>query len=202
MFAQDQSLPISIHPSEPDALFFEVVNRLDAFGVDESRVEKDADGRICLGPEDMMRVLEFEANTGFRSPYALGRALDTRRAYEHMGILAIRLDLSGRFDVDSPADSDAALRYISRNIRELDACYRCVDTTLVMLLPETGTRSDCVGAARRIRMALSEIGITADIGAAATRLKEGAHGHEYMGSALVALVEAMAEPERIAFVEV
>ena len=200
MLAPDQNLQTA---ASPDAtLFDEVVSRLDAFGVDENNVEMDAQGRVCLDPNDMMRVLEFEANTGFRSPYALGRALDTRRAYEHMGILAIRLDLSTRFDVGSPADTDAALRYISKNVRELDACYRCIDTTLVMLLPETGTKSDIIGAARRIRMALSEIGINADIGAAATRLKEGAHGHEYMGSALIALVDAMSEPERIAFVEV
>ena len=183
-------------------MFAEITARLDAFGVHSERVEMDSRGRISLDPEDMMRVLELEANTGFRSPYALGRALDTRRQYEHMGILAIQLDLSGHCDVTKPEDVDRVLRYLSTHVRELDACYRCLDMTLVMLLPETGTKDEIIGAARRLRAALTSAGVSADIGAAATRYREGAHGHEYMGSALVALVDALSAPDRIAFAEV
>lgn len=182
--------------------FEEVVSRLGAFGIEADDVEMDNRGRVSLAPEHMLRVLEFEAHTGFRSPFALGRALDTRREYKHMGVLAIRLDLTGLCDISQPEHVDRVLRQLSANVRELDACYRCVDTTLVMLLPETGTRDRIIGAARRIRMALCRMGISAAFGGSATKMREGALGHEYMGAALVALAESQSLPERIAFCEV
>lgn len=189
-------------PATWQKLFDEIVTRLDAFGVDRDRIDLDSRGRICLDPEDMMRVLELEANTGFGSSYALGRALDTRRQYEHMGILAIQLDLTDQCDISKPEEVNRVLRYLSTHVRELDACYRCLDATLVMLLPETGSKSEIVGAARRLQAALAGAGVAAHIGAAATKIRAGAHGHEYMGSALIALVDALSEADRIAFSEV
>ena len=183
-------------------MFEHVTSRLDNFGIDADRVEMDYRGRICIEPEDLMRVLEVEARSGFRSPFALGRALDTRRQYEHMGILAIELDLAAYCDTDKPGEVEAALRHLATHVRELDACYRCLDSTLVMLLPETGSQDEIIGAARRIQTALNGVGVFAHIGAAATRYREGAHGHEYMGSALMALTDAISVPDRIAFAEV
>lgn len=202
MSANTKPITSDDEPATWQKLFEEIVERLDAFGVDHDRVELDARGRVSLDPEDMMRVLELEANSGFRSPYALGRALDTRRKYQHMGILAIQLDLSGHCDTSRPEEVDRVLRYLSTHVRELDACYRCLDSTLVMLLPETGTKDEIIGAARRLRAALAATGIAADIGAAATGYREGAHGHEYMGTALIALVDALSDPDHIAFAEV
>ena len=180
----------------------EIASRLEAFGITRDRFEIDAHGRIALLPGDMLQVLEIEAQTGFRSPFALGRALDERRRYQHMGILAIQLVLDHQYNPERPGELDALLRHISRSVRELDACYRCIDTTLVMLLPETGTRDSLISCARRIRKALDEKQIAARIGAAATSYRVGARGHEYLGSALAALVEAQHEPESIGFVQV
>ncbi|MFK7945279.1 MAG: hypothetical protein AB8B85_20515 [Paracoccaceae bacterium] len=200
------STPRIVHdPTAPatwQKLYEEIVARLDTFGIDRDNIELDSRGRISLDPEDLVRILELESQTGFRSPYALGRALDTRRQYEHMGILAIQLDLSEHCDTSEPEEVERVLRYLSTHVRELDACYRCLDLTLVMLLPETGSKEEIIGAARRLRTALTAAGVSADIGAAATQYREGAHGHEYMGTALIALVDALSAPERIAFSEV
>ncbi|MEM0988428.1 MAG: hypothetical protein AAGK00_06065 [Pseudomonadota bacterium] len=182
--------------------FDEVLDRLGAFGIGPDSVEMDDQGRVVIGIPEMLRVLEIEAHTGFRSPYALGRALDERRRYRDLGILAIRLDLASLCDTHRPEQVDGVLRQLSGTVRELDACYRCIDTTLVMLLPESGSREAIVSAARRVRQALTEMGIEADIGASATIYQEGAQGHEYLGSAFIALVDALNEPDRIAFVEV
>lgn len=191
--------PLAADVSVP---FEEVVDRLDAFGIGPDSVEMDEHGRVVIGVAEMLRVLEIEAHTGFRSPYALGRALDERRRYSDLGILAIRLDLDTLCDTHRPEQVDGILRKLSGTVRELDACYRCIDTTLVMLLPESGTRSGILAAAQRVQSALKSMGIKALIGASATVYQEGAHGHEYLGSAFMALVDALESPEGIAFVEV
>ncbi|MEM7743780.1 MAG: hypothetical protein AAF409_08725 [Pseudomonadota bacterium] len=195
-------LSSTVSPIDVSVPFAEIVDRLGAFGIGPDSVEVDEQGRVVLGVAEMLRVLEIEAHTGFRSPYALGRALDERRRYSDLGILAIRLDLGSLCDTHKPEQVDGILRRLSATVRELDACYRCIDTTLVMLLPETGTRPDILAAAARIQEALKSMSIRADIGCSATVYQEGAHGHEYLGSAFVALVDAISAPDGIAFVQV
>lgn len=184
------------------AVYGEVIERLAAFGIERDSISIGVDGKIALAPGDMLHVLDIEAQTGFRSPFALGRALDERRRYSHLGILAIQLDLSGFCDVDNPLEVDAVLRHLSRNVRALDACYRSIDTTLILLMPETGTRSAIMAVARRLRAALAAVDVPARIGASVTNHFERAHGHEYLGTALAALVDADRTAEGIGFMEV